>query len=288
MQMSNDATDRARNPERFKEWEAIALSGCFDEALAGSISREKAMESMKAAVARHYPECVYAFGHGSSLTGGYKVYSDLDLIIFNPDGANWEIRREIVNGRPVEFTTYSTDTVDLMVLLALHTRVAFGLLAGTGEIIVDNRGDAKAFQERLTAMSAQMPLIDRSQDRDNVRTKLFSILIDLRKDREAEVAQAIVLTDYQAYIRGITLVSNIWLHRSRHFVKNRDLPGSGRITELHSAIAKLMDGNVSAMIDFTEDLIEDLGGGLWSGRTTSLDVRPEYLPVIKMLMSLAG
>jgi hypothetical protein len=288
-QMSTDNTTRARNPERFSSWEATALPGCIEGARTGSISKDQAISAMKTAVDRCYPDCIYAFGHGSSLTGSYKAYSDLDVIVFNPDGANWDIRHEIIDGFPVEFTTYSMNTVEVMALLALQIRMPLGLLAGTSEIIVDKQGDAEAFQERLAAIAEQLPLVDKNRDRDNVRARLFSILVDLRKDRDLEVAQAIILTDYQAYIRGITLLENIWAHRSRHFVKNRDLPGSARITELHGAIGRLMAGDIAAMVEFTEDLVEDLGGGLWSDRLTSLEVRPEYLPVVRMLLTaLAG
>src|SRR5687768_8481095 len=283
--MSIQATDGVRNPDRFTQWESIAFPGALEEARAGSVGKEQAMRAMKAAVERHYPDCIYAFGHGSALTGSYKAYSDLDVIVFNPDGSNWEIRHEVVDGFPVEFTTYSMDTVEVMAMLALHIRIPLGLLAWSGEIIVDNKGDAKAFQERMATMAEQMPLVDRTHDRENTRHILFTTLVDLRKDRGVEVAQAVVLNNYRAFIAGITLLNNTWQHRSRYFMKNKDLPGASRIAELHSAIAKLMAGDIATMIDFTEDLIEDLGGPLWSGRVTSLEVRPEHLPVVRLLLS---
>jgi predicted nucleotidyltransferase len=283
--MSTDSTIAVRNPERFKEWEAVALPGCLHEARTGAVTKEQAINAMRVAVERHYPDCIYAFGHGSSLTGSYKAYSDLDVIVFNPDGSNWEIRHEVVDGFPVEFTTYSMDTVEVMAMLALHIRIPLGLLAWSGEIIVDNKGDAKEFQERMAAMAQQMPLVDRTHDRENTRHILFTTLVDLRKDRGVEVAQAVVLNNYRAYIAGVTLLNNTWQHRSRYFMKNQDLPGAARIAELHSAIAKLMAGDIVSMIDFTEDLIEELGGPLWSGRATSLEVRPEYLPVVRMLLT---
>jgi len=283
--MNIPATNGVRDPDRFAQWEAIAFPGSVEQARAGSVGKEQAMRAMKVAVERFYPDCIYAFGHGSSITGSYKAYSDLDVIVINPPGSNWEIRHEVVEGFPVEFTTYSMDTVEVMAMLALHIRIPLGLLAWTGEIIVDNKGDAKEFQARMAAMAEQMPLIDRTHDRENTRAILFTTLVDLRKDRGVEVAQAVILNNYRAFITGITLLANTWQHRSRHFVKNPDLPGSARITALHSAIAKLMAGDIAPMIDFTEDLIEDLGGPLWSGRATSLEVRPEYLPVIRMLLT---
>lgn len=283
--MSIQATDGVPTPDRFTQWEAIALPGCVEQARAGSVGKEQAMRTMKAAVERHYPDCIYAFGHGSSLTGSYKAYSDLDVIVINPAGSNWEIRHQVVDGFPVEFTTYSMDTVEVMAMLALHIRIPLGLLAWSGEIIVDNKGDAKEFQERMAAMAHQMPLIDRTHDRENTRHILFTTLVDLRKDRGVEVAQAVVLNNYRAFITGITLLNNTWQHRSRYFMKNPDLPGAARIAALHSAIADLMAGDIATMIDFTEDLIEELGGPLWSGRVTSLEVRPEYLPVIRMLLT---
>ncbi|HEX9964821.1 MAG TPA: hypothetical protein VGB04_07540 [Allosphingosinicella sp.] len=283
--MSSQPTEGVRSPDRFKEWESIAFPGALQEARAGSVGKEQALAAMKTAVERFYPDCIYAFGHGSSITGSYKAYSDLDVIVFNPDGANWEIRHEVVDGFPVEFTTYSMDTVEVMAMLALHIRIPLGLLAYTGEIIVDSRGDAKEFQARMEAMAEQMPLVDRTNDRDNTRAILFTTLVDLRKDRGIEVAQAVVLNNYRAYITGITLLHNSWQHRSRYFMKNKHLPAAARIAALHDAIAKLMAGDIATMIDFTEDLIEELGGALWSGRATSLEVRPEHLPVIRLLLS---
>jgi hypothetical protein len=285
LQMSTKAIDGVRDPNRFAQWEAIAFPGCVEQTRAGSVGKEQALKAMKAAVERFYPECIYAFGHGSALTGGYKAFSDLDVIVFNPEGANWEIRHEVVDGFPVEFTTYSMDTVEMMALLALHIRIPLGLLAGTGEIVVDTKGDAKAFQERMTAMAQQMPLVDRAHDRENTRHILFTTLIDLRKDRGIEVAQAVALNNYRAFIAGVTLLNNTWQHRSRHFMKNQDLPGAARIAALHQAIAKLLAGDIVPIIDFTEDLIEDLGGPLWSGRVTSLEVRPEHLPVVRLLLN---
>jgi hypothetical protein len=274
-----------RNPARFKEWEATTFADCLSEARAGTVTKEQAKHAMKVAVERFYPECVYAFGHGSSLTGAYKAYSDLDVIVFNPDGANWDVRHEIVDGLPVEFTTYSMDTVDVMALIALQIRMPLGLLGGTSEIIVDRNGDAEAFQERLNALAGQLPFIDRTHDRENLRAQLFSILVDLRKDRDIEVAQAVILSAYPSYLRAITLLNGVWNHRSRHFMKNKELPGADRMSELHGAIARLMAGDLQAMIDFTEDLIEELGGPLWSGRATSLEVKAEYLPVVRLLLT---
>jgi hypothetical protein len=170
--------------------------------------------------------------------------------------------------------------------VALHLRMPLGLLAAESEVIVDSKGDAAAFQTQLASIGSNMPLIDRTPERKSLQGQLFSTLIDLRKDRAPEVAQSIVLTNYQAYIRAITLLHGAWQHRSRHFVKNPELAGSDRIAKLHVAIGKLMGGDINAMIVFTEDLIEELGGPVWSGRQISQEILPETLPVIRMLSSL--
>jgi hypothetical protein len=40
-----------------------------------------------------------------------------------------------------------------------------------------------------------------------------------------------------------------------------------------AAMASMMAGDMPTMTPFTEALIAELGGGLWGGRVTSLDIR---------------
>jgi hypothetical protein len=262
----------------------IAFPACIDEVRTGRLGRERAIEGMRAAAMQFYPECVYAFGHGSALSGDYQSYSDLDVIVFNGEGDYWEMRKEVVNGFPVDFTMFPLNTLQIMNFLALQVRIPLGLLAADSEILVDANGDAASFQEQLRSISSSMPFVDRTDETSNVRARLFSVYVDLHKNRSPEVAQSVVLTAYPAFVQGITLVHKIWLHRSRHFAKNPDLPGASHIGALHAAIAKLMQGDVAVMIAFTEELIAHLGGPLWHGFKRVL--RAEHMPVAKMLLEL--
>jgi hypothetical protein len=282
--MQTETYEVKGKPRSLSNWAEIAFPGCAEEVRTGRVGRERAIEVMRAAVVQFYPECVYAFGHGSALSGDYRSYSDLDVIVFNGDGQYWELRKEVFNGFPVEFSMFTLNTLEIMSFLALTVRLPLGLLAAESEILVDAKGDVAAFQEQLRSIANSMPNIDRTDETRNVRAHLFSVYVDLHKNRSLEVAQSVVLTAYPIFAKGITLAHNFWLHRTRHFVKNPDLPGASHINALHAAIAKLMQGDVAVMIAFTEELITNLGGPVWNGFKQVL--RAEHMPVARMLLEL--
>lgn len=264
----------------------IAFPNCSEDVKKGIITPERARQIMLGAVEKFYPDCVYAFGHGSALTGGYQAYSDLDVIVFVSEPDYWEMRHEMFDGFPIEFTAYSVNTVDLMAFMAIQVRMPLGLLAADGEILVDTDNSARAFQARLSLLANARQSSDFSSVTDKTREQILLLLVDLYKNRPIEVAQSVVLTAYPILIRGITLLHNVWQHRTKLFAKQPNLPGASEIMRLHEAIGDLMNGDVKPVIAFSEKLLEDLGGGLWSGRGRRQIVKAEFLPVAQMLLGL--
>lgn|GEM_PF-2907890 len=254
----------------------------------GQLSRERAIEIMRVAVERYYPDCSYAFGHGSALTGAYKPYSDLDVIVFVPEGEHWEIRKELVEGFLVEFTSFTINAIHLMTMLSFYIRLPLGLVAADGEIVVDKDGGAQAFQDQLRFMREAFFDVDQSEAVARVREQLFTMLLEFRKSHAPEVVRAVALTGYHVMMSAITLSNNFWNHRPKHLAKHEDLPGAARIAELHAAIAAVMHGDIGPIVGLVEALLNELGGPVWKGRVVRQTVKPEYAPVVQMLLNLAN
>lgn len=274
--------------DRLEALIARTFPDCAPEVRTGDVDRERAIEIMRIATERYYPECAYAFGHGSALTGGFKPYSDLDVIVFLREADHWEIRKEMVNGFLVEFTSFTIDALDLMGMLSFYIRLPLGFVAADGEIVVDKDGGARAFQDGLRAMRDNFHAVDQSDAIDRTREQLFTMLLEFGKNRTPEVMRAVALTGYPVILSGITLLERFWNHRSKHLAKHTELPGSARIAELHEAIAELMRGEIGPIIRFVEELLNDLGGPLWHGRVVRQTVKPEYAPVVHMLLNMAN
>lgn len=284
--METENSRPAAHSDRFSRWVESAFPGVCPDARDGRMDKGRALAIMKIAVERYYPDCAYAFGHGTALGGRYRELSDLDIIIFEKSGNDWGLRREMVEGFPVEFTIYSLDTLDLMEFLAVQMRMPLGLLAADADLLVDAVGDADAFRAKLKSAADEMAGTDRAYERENLRAQLFAVLLDLRKSRSVDVAQAIALTNYSGFVRAATLLGETWFYRSRHFIEHPHLQGSDAIRSLHAALAELMNGNSADMISLTEDLVEGLGGPLWAGRHSKQMARLEFMPVARLLLGL--
>jgi hypothetical protein len=269
-----------------RTWLSCAFPGCDETVETGNVTRDKALDIMKEAVRRHYPDCQYAFGHGSALTGDYQPYSDLDVIVFAAQGDHWEVRHAMVDGFPVEFTVYTLETVDLMGFLALQLRLPLGLVAAEGSILADADGGASAFQARLAAFTATRSTTNLGGTIDRTRQQLLILLLDLQKNRSLEFARAVTLTAYPVLVRAVTLRHDVWQHRTKQFARNPEFPGAAGIARLHAAIAGLMHGDVAAMRAFVREAMDALGGALWDGQSTRQSARPEHLAVAQLLLGL--
>jgi hypothetical protein len=245
----------------------------------GVLTVEAAIDVMSRATLAHYPDCINAFGHGSALHGRFAPFSDLDVVAILPSGAFWEKKCVNFEGYLVEFQAFTLDIVDLLIPLALQSGMSVGLGAGAGQTLIDRDGNAEALRGRLAAALEAGPSPASRFVLDGFRNKLTNHIVELRGASEPMEQLACGLAMFEIITRVQMTLDVGWRHSGKWIPRALAAKAPDAFPNLAAAYKQLVDGDREPLLSLASDLLDRIGGPLWSGYSATFPVRPELLPV---------
>lgn len=244
----------------------------------GSVNRDDALEIMRQATLEYYPECVVAFGHGSSITGHFSSYSDLDVIVLLHAGEFWEKRCVNFRGYLVEFQAYTLDVLDLMLMLSRQSGMALGLLPDTAQTLIDSDGSAAKLHEKLSDIKRQGPSQPSESSLRNTRTRLTNQTIELLTVDTPLEQQACGLAMYEPLTKLLMTLDGDWIHRGKWVPRSLCHAAPEAFPKLTAAYRSLMEGDPQPLARMATELLERIGGPLWTDYLLHAPIRIELLP----------
>lgn len=263
-----------------------AFPGASNAFREGRIERELALEVMREATLANYPECVCAFAHGSAISGGYREYSDLDVIVFLRDGNRWGQKCIMHRGFLVEFTFYTLDSLPMVLFLATSLRKPLALCAANSEIILDRDGEAEGLKTRLAAMSQAGPSDAAAPVVERLRLELTTLAVDLSRNGPMPAKIAVALDAYSNLVRASNIARDAWDYSARYLAKSEKLDERDVIGEFQRCYASLLQGDADPLRELVWSLIDDLGGALKHGFEASYLITPETLEAAKAILAI--
>jgi hypothetical protein len=262
----------------FEALRGKAFGQLADGVAEGNVDRETVIEIMRRAALAAYPDCVYAIGHGSALSGRFAPYSDLDVVVLLRDGQYWEKRCLNFEGYLVEFQAYTLDILEPLIQLSKHSGMSFGLMAADGEIVVDTDGGAATLQQRLREAFDEGPKAASAKTVDGYRHKLTNRIIELMGASEPAERVACGLSLFELLTRIHMHLDIGWRHSGKWIPRMLERERPGAFAAVTRAYERLLEGEAEPLASLASKLLDRLGGPLWEGHVMKQPLTLDLLP----------
>lgn len=244
----------------------------------GNVSREMALDVMRRAALEAVPNCLYAFGHGSALSGQFAPYSDLDLVVLVPEGQYWEKRCLNFEGYLIELQIYTLDILEPLIMLSKQSGMSFGLMAADGEIVIDVDGGAETLQARLRNAFDDGPKPATGKTIEGYRHKLTNRIVELLGATDERERLACGLSLFELLTRIEMHLDIGWRHSGKWMVRRLDEHDPAVFSAIADAYRQLSEGDAEPLASFAGQVLARLGGPCWSGYVMHQPLTLDLLP----------
>jgi Nucleotidyltransferase domain len=252
-----------------------------DNARAGTITAELAVDVIQRATAAQFPAAVHVFACGSSLNGTARPYSDIDVVVTLAAPIMYERRCFVFDGYPVDIQAIGLPSIRQAVAKARSARLPFLLKSiATAKIVTDRDGRAAQLQALVARHYHAGPPAADARAIDLLRLATTELLLDLctLQDHDDKVATGLSL--YHPLMNLLLPADVGWLHTGKHIPREMGKRGSARFQEVSTAYKSLFAGEPDPLITLTLTVLDLWGGPLWDGATQSAAPREPPLPAV--------
>lgn len=246
----------------------IMKPGARPEVKSGELAQAEALAIARAYVVEHHPEAICSFAFGSSVTGDFQPYSDVDLIVIEPAVERGETRRLMYEGVPMEVHildqfsfSHSLRSAEAMGTSAVVFVAADAtLLTGTEEQARWYRSNAADVQRRGPPPT---PDYIKEASRRNIPMRIADVV------KSESFGERSVLADALSELLYLTHFARrgLWRHTGKWAPRH--------VPEFAQELAESLDDarhgrDFDRLIALAERELEPWGGFLWSGTKTML------------------
>jgi predicted nucleotidyltransferase len=235
-----------------------------DQVRRGKIDRQEVVHLARHLSSRFGGIC-FAFLFGSVLTGRFKPYSDVDLLIV-VEGNESNRQLSLEDGYIFDLQILGMNGLEQEVRAARQTGKCHVLTAlAQGEQVYGQLDRGSELQNLARLLLAAGPLYsNEGRNNDDVRQSLMVAVAELESNDDLLARIAVANTLFHPLIRAVALSLNIWHvpgYHSLPFLADHDAALAHRIAV---AYEKCLAGDVVPLTNLANDVLTALGGPVWS------------------------
>jgi len=251
-----------------------AYPGAGEPAKAGRIGRDEAIDLARDFALAHFPGVAAVFGFGSAFNGGFRPYSDIDLVIALPRGRFLRNRCLLHRGVPMELHVFGLEGADRVIGFARRSGNASVLLPiAQGEVLLDQYLIADEIKRRFAQAYEAGPEPAPATAIHALRHMITTQLLDLAGGLSPEEATASALSVYPLLMRLLYATGQSWRHRGKWAARHGERLMGGLAAKVHAAYRAAMEGDPEPLLALALDVLDRAGGPLWAPHVDEVTFR---------------
>jgi hypothetical protein len=232
------------------------------------VTRPDAETAARSLIAERFPDARQAWLSGSVVLGHATATSDLDITVVLDEA---EVHREslVHEGWPVELFVHTESSIRHFVAKdRARRRPTMARLVATGLPLVP--GDAgEALRAECAAAVAAGPDPLSPDELTFQRYSLTDQLDDLVGGGSAGVVDAVAIDVWRGTAELLLASGGWWSGTGKWLIREveafDDARGTTYATRLHDGLHAALAGDPGALVELADEVLEQVGGRLWSG-----------------------
>lgn len=214
-----------------------------------------------------YPDAVIISAYGSLISGKFKEYSDIDVLVFSKYGAKWEKKCIVKDGYAIEINKVNIFYLKDVFSFSCSIRLCVLMQAVIeGEIFY---GDSRVYEKIKILAKNYMnlgPSTVESMEIDTIRANLTSKLIDIKSSEDVNLSISLGMSIYYKIITLILLYEKQWLGYDKKIEETLNSCSSKfKMNDIANAYKNLFSGEKDLLVDLIIGVLYECGGPYWNG-----------------------